>query len=127
MIYLLFIRKFIIMKKYFMLLLLLPFAACKKNEDPKPEYDYEVVVECTDCSFSVADFDGKRIAVKGEGVWGMNYVPSSLIVNISSNLEEEKAKITFQGSRVKYAALTVYEGIIFKQSRNIAKPLPPTR
>lgn len=122
-----FMRKFIGMKKHLMLLLLLPFAACKKNDEKQPDYQYEVVVKCSDCSFSVGDLDSKLVNVKGQGIYGTSYVPNPLLIRINSSLEEEQAKIIFPGTKTSYAALTVYEGIIFKQPRNIAKPLPPTR
>ena len=113
-----------------MLLIVVSFMACKKSESEKPdtaEYNYKVTVKCTDCSFSVAEANSKSIDVKGSGTYGMNTVPSTLYVFLTSRSATGDLTVSFEGVKVKYDALLIYHAKAFTGTADISSPLPPTR
>jgi hypothetical protein len=98
------------MKKLLLALLLLPFVACKKDNDKQLLSEYAIRVKCTDCVISLADLGYNNRRVKGTLDIPYNSVPSVTDFEIWSYVANDMAEVTFLGR--KYDAIQLFNGVL---------------
>jgi hypothetical protein len=115
------------MKKLLLALLLLPFVACKKDNDTKSSSEYILRVKCTDCVIGMPDLNFTKHGVKGTmDIPYSNDLPSVVDFAIWSNVASDTAEVTFLGEN--YSEVQVFYGVLKFQNdeyTNVHSFLPP--